>query len=183
MTSDVKFIKKFENGRGIMGIYGSHIMTRSVDFLPDFFAAYRKLIQKRYGISVCGNFYAVGTQVKCVFMLDLAYAEKLNLDRELYIQKFADTFCFWTIGLESILRSILHDIEDANKHTEEPEDRIRNRIFSQRTKTLKLCDVLYNDTAQQKINQLRAERKAANARRKAAARAKKAAQQNSSHQD
>ena len=185
MWRTVKFIHKFEQegGYGALVIKNSDILASSVNFLPKLYAAYKHAIEERYNINVCGSFYkSNNTEVRCMFVLNLAYAEKRQLDQDLYIQKFKDTFDFWIIGFEALLRSILFDIEHADRHTEETQDEIRKRIFTKKTAALKLYISMYGEDSETEIQKLRARRKQAKKARKAKAR-QKAAQQNPSHQD
>lgn len=178
----VKFNSTFENGYATLFISGSEILARSVNLLPKFYAAFRELVREKYNLDACANFYAIGTQVKCTFILNVAYAENKNIEKSLYIQKFENSFPFWVIGFETMINSILFDIEHADKHSEESEAEIRERIFNKRTEGLKYIN-LYNDSSKKIIDELRAKRKQAKKARKAEARRKKAAQQNSSHKD
>lgn len=174
---------KFEDGYGMMFISDpDHILT--YDRISDLYAAFKLLLRKSKNLSVCGNFYRIGnTEIKCTFFLDLAYADQESLDKEEYRYAFKETFPYWSAGFNSLVQSIIFDVQHSDAHTEEFRSVITERVFQHYISGLKARGTIYDDPVQSEIKKRRAERKAADAKRKAAARAKKRLQQNQSHQD
>ncbi|MBR2993780.1 hypothetical protein IKF43_00055 [Candidatus Saccharibacteria bacterium] len=103
----------FKNGYGSLTIEGLEI---SMDFMSRFFAQYKKEIAKDYHIGVSATFLEFpeenNLEIRCLFLENIAYAEKHNIDPRIHAKRFEETFGHWISNFEEILDDISFKIND-----------------------------------------------------------------------